>query len=117
MIDTIFSQPTMFQFRRRKNTTAPPRSRSALCAVRLLIGDEITLHHQIDKETRYEDGGEEREHGAPEQGIGETLHRAGSEQEQDTRSDDRGDVAVEYRGERAAEADLHRGAQRFSSPQ
>jgi len=88
MIETVLSQPTTFQFKRRKNISG---------SVGLLIRHDILLDDQVDEEARDEDRGKERERSAPEERVGEAFHRTGSEQEQDAGADDRRNVAIEHR--------------------
>jgi len=69
MIETVLSQPTTFQFKRRKNISG---------SVGLLIRHDILLDDQVDEEARDEDRGKERERSAPEERVGEAFHRTGS---------------------------------------
>src|SRR5579872_1631367 len=95
--ETIRNQPTMFQFRRRKNTSDAPRARSRsrrdrTGAVSLRRRDHVRIDDDVHEEPRDVHGGTEREHGTPEQRACKTFDGAGTKQEQNAGADDCCDV-------------------------
>src|SRR5471032_1781640 len=87
MPETTLNQPTTFQFKRRKNM---------LRSVRLVVGDQIVFDDHVHKKARDENGGDQRERGAPEQRVGEAFDGARSQEVQHARADDRREMAIEH---------------------
>src|SRR6185437_11703861 len=108
IVETIRNHPTTFQFRRRKST---------LRSVRLLVRHQIVFDHDVGEEARDEDRGDEGEDGTPEERVGEAFDRPRPEDEEDARTDDRREVAVENGRKRAREARPHGGPQGLARPE
>src|SRR5436189_289090 len=110
------------------------RDGDALPAVldELVIGIDVNLHggllarldaellraigrlvDDVENHSRYEKRGEHRRAETDQQRDGESFDRAGAELKQEQRRDDRGEVRIDDRGERAGEALLDRRAHGF----
>src|SRR5204863_4633054 len=88
-----------------KNSMTSPHPK----ALHTQAADQPLEHH-----ARAEHTGEQRRADTDHQRDREALDRAGAVLEQDHRRDERGQLTVEDRPERAREALLHRGARRLA---